>query len=361
MLAVHARPDFPARPATRLPAGRARYLRERAALGAWAEVWDPRPEDGTWSQGIADFGVKAVAFAPIVHGDHVEGILAVGTTDPGFTGTLVDRLPSVADFSAAPSVLLGERMHVHRHRSELRRDLANLLAERAFSPVFQPIVELQTREVVGYEALTRFDSGQRPDLCFRDAWEVGLGPELELSTLAASIEEARALPAGRWLNLNVGPRLLDDATSLDRLLRRSDRPIVLEITEHEAVADYAALRDAVRSLGHDVWLAVDDAGAGIANFGHIVELRPDFVKLDISLVRGVNADVGRQALVIAMHHFARTAGCHLVAEGIEQEQEAETLHSLGVEYGQGYWLGRPAPAATWATPTRGSRSLRKAS
>jgi EAL domain-containing protein (putative c-di-GMP-specific phosphodiesterase class I) len=109
------------------------------------------------------------------------------------------------------------------------------------------------------------------------------------------------------------------------------------------VSDYRALREAVRALGHDVRLAVDDAGAGIANFGHIVELRPDFVKLDIGLVRRVNANLGRQALVLAMRQFAKTAGCRLVAEGIETEAEAATLTAFGVEYGQGFLFGRPAP------------------
>jgi EAL domain-containing protein (putative c-di-GMP-specific phosphodiesterase class I) len=97
-----------------------------------------------------------------------------------------------------------------------------------------------------------------------------------------------------------------------------------------------------------VRLAVDDAGAGIANFSHIVELSADFVKLDISLVRGVNRSLGRQALVVAMRHFARTAGCRLVAEGVETEDEARALTELGVEFAQGYLFGRPEPA-----PVRG--------
>ena len=85
----------------------------------------------------------------------------------------------------------------------------------------------------------------------------------------------------------------------------------------------------------------------MANFGHIIELRPDFVKLDISLVRRVNANLGRQALVVAMNHFARTAGCRLVAEGVETDAEAATLLALGVEYGQGYLFGHPEPIETW--------------
>ncbi|MDQ6795842.1 MAG: EAL domain-containing protein [Chloroflexota bacterium] len=159
---------------------------------------------------------------------------------------------------------------------------------------------------------------------------------------------ARSLPAGRWLDLNVSPRLLDSSERLASLLRSADRPVVIEITEHERISDYAAVRDAAAALGEHVRLAVDDAGVGIANFGHIIELRPDLVKLDITLVRRVNADLGRQALVVAMRHFARTAGCRLVAEGIETEEEAHSLKLLGVEFGQGNWFGRPEPVERWS-------------
>ena len=116
-----------------------------------------------------------------------------------------------------------------------------------------------------------------------------------------------------------------------------------------ATDDCAAVREAVRRLGGDIRLALDDTGAGVANFGHIVELRPDFVKLDASLVRNVNVNLGRQALVVAMRYFARSAGCRLIAEGIETEEEARTLTSLGVEFGQGYWLGRPQLARAIAS------------
>jgi len=143
---------------------------------------------------------------------------------------------------------------------------------------------------------------------------------------------------------------------VSEVLWPAERPLVLEITEHDVIEDYAALSEAVRALGHDVRLAVDDAGAGVANFGHIIELSPDFVKLDISLVRRVNANMGRQAMVIGMRHFSRTSGCRLVAEGIETEEEAATLRALGVEFGQGYMFGRPEPVEVWATTgTAGDR------
>jgi EAL domain-containing protein (putative c-di-GMP-specific phosphodiesterase class I) len=107
----------------------------------------------------------------------------------------------------------------------------------------------------------------------------------------------------------------------------------------------------IASLGPDVRLAVDDAGAGVANFSHIVSLRPDFVKIDVSLVRGVNHDLTRQALIVGLRHFARATNGWLIAEGVETEEERQTLLGLDLEHGQGYLFGRPASASTWALPT----------
>jgi EAL domain-containing protein (putative c-di-GMP-specific phosphodiesterase class I) len=261
---------------------------------------------------------------------------------------LVKQMPGLVSFGATASALLGERIHARREQRDLRHALEAAITSRAFHPVFQPIVDLATGDTLGYEALTRFDSGQRPDLCFADAWSVGLGLEFELATLEAAVAAGKALPAGTWLDLNVSPRLLADPGRLREILWSADRALVLEVTEHELIGDYDALREVVRELGHDIRLAVDDAGAGIANFGHIIDLRPDFVKLDISLVRRVNAHMGRQAMVVGMRHFSRTAGCRLIAEGVETEEEAATLRALGVEFAQGYLFGHPGPAADWA-------------
>jgi PAS domain S-box-containing protein len=324
-----------------LPATHAAYVRERAATGAWAEYWEALPEDGVFDTLMRDMDLKAMAIGPITHGDHVDGLLAIGTRHDDFAKTLVERRRTLLASGNISSALLAERLHARRREVQLRRSIGELIATRAFHPVFQPIVDIASREVLGYEALTRFDSGQRPDLCFADAWSVGLGPELELATLELAAADARELPAGRWLNLNASPRLLSERERLRTIFSAAGRPIIIEITEHEVIENYHTVRDAVRELGHDVRLAVDDAGAGVANFTHIVELRPDFVKLDVGLVRRVNADPGRQALVVAMRHFSRSAGCRLIAEGIETEDEARTLRELGVELGQGYLFGRP--------------------
>jgi EAL domain-containing protein (putative c-di-GMP-specific phosphodiesterase class I) len=218
---------------------------------------------------------------------------------------------------------------------------------RAFGPVFQPIVDLRTGATVGYEALTRFRDGSRPEEMFATALACGLGIKLEMATLAAALDAARGLPTRMWLSLNVSPPLLADVDRLGTALGLRVRPLVLEITEHETIEAYGPLREAVLRLGPGLRLAVDDAGAGIANFNHLVELRPDFVKIDAGLVRGVDTDVGRQAVVAGILHFAAAVSCQVIAEGVENETELAIVMKLGVTFGQGSYLGRPAPAGEW--------------
>ena len=346
VLAVAGPPGHGLTPGDHLPASRAAVVRERSVGSPWAQFMTGESADVRETL-VGD--LKAVAYGPILrHGDAV-GALVIGTFDEHAAQTLVEHMPGLVPFSATSSALLAERLHARRQEEGMREAIRATIADGAFYPVFQPIVDLETREAVGYEALTRFESGQRPDQCFADAWSVGLGAELELATLAAAVAKGKELPAGRWLDLNVSPRLLADPERLSEVLWAAERPLVLEITEHEEIGDYPAVRDAIRALGKDVRVAVDDAGAGVANFGHIIDLHPDFVKLDLGLVRRVNANMGRQALVVGMRHFSRSAGCRLVAEGVETEAEASTLDELGVEFGQGYLFGRPAPAEAWPT------------
>jgi EAL domain-containing protein (putative c-di-GMP-specific phosphodiesterase class I) len=230
-----------------------------------------------------------------------------------------------------------------------RRRIDVTIASAAFRSVFQPIIDLATGTTVGFEALTRFDDGSRPDLTFAAALECGMGIELETVTLEAALrDEGDLWPPGAWLSLNVSPALLGQEGTLAQMLADRARPVVLEITEHEPIEAYAPLREAMLGLGAGVRLAVDDVGAGVANFNHLVELRPNFLKIDVSLVRGVDADPSRRAAVVGLIHFAAEAGCQVIAEGIETEAERATVTELGVTLGQGYLLARPAPVEAWS-------------
>jgi len=331
-----------------LPATRATYMRERAAQGPWVETWQVRQDEDGYGQAVAAAGITAVLNVPITNGDGPLGILSVSSAREDGVSALTGEIPSVVEVAAVARTLLGPALETRIAHQAAHARISAVIGERAFRPVFQPIIDLGTGEPVGFEALARFTDGVRPDLVFGEARHAGLGIELEAVTLGAALAAADELPAGPWLSLNVSPALIVEPGVLAGILGGRSRPVVLEITEHMRIDDYGALRSALVALGPDVRVAVDDAGAGVANFRHLVELRPDFVKLDMSLVRGVNADPIRQALVVGLLHFARVSSRLVIAEGIETEAERRTLQALGVGLGQGYLLGRPAEAAAWA-------------
>ncbi len=276
------------------------------------------------------------------------------TSTPSADGSLLYAVArDVTERKLEEERLRAPEMALARRLAEAHDKIGATIEREAFAPVFQPIIELSSGAIVGYEALTRFTDGSRPDETFAMALECGLGMKLETATIAAALAVARRLPAPAWLSLNVSPSLLADVERLGAALGLRTRQLVLEITEHEEIEAYGPLRDAALRLGPDVRLAVDDAGAGVANFHHLVELRPDFVKIDASLVRGVDSDVSRQAVVAGILHFAAAAQCQVIAEGIETEEELGKIAELGVSLGQGYLLGRPAPVEDWlrdATP-----------
>ena len=358
VLAVAGTENQPIRINDRATAERTEYLLRRCAAGAWAELRDHRPGSNGADERLTAFGVKGQAFAPILAGDDLVGLLMIATTDTSQATHLVTDLPSVGESAAITGAILGPALLSRRHLRGARVQISQTIASQAFHPVFQPINDLTTGQTVGFEALTRFDSGERPDRVFTDAERAGLGAELEAATLSAALATGTQLPAGTWLSLNVSPAMLADCDVLERLLADRTRPIVLEVTEHVVIEDYAPLHAALRRLGPDVRLAVDDAGAGAANFKHLVDLRPDIVKIDAGLIRGVNADVSRQALVAGLVHFAALAGAVVIAEGVETDAERTTVHALGVTLAQGYLLARPASIDRWEG--EGALSLRPA-
>jgi EAL domain-containing protein (putative c-di-GMP-specific phosphodiesterase class I) len=256
---------------------------------------------------------------------------------------IVDELLAEAiDFAGVATGLLGLSLHARAERDRRRMEMAALVRDGAFRAAFQPMVELNGGDVIGYEALTRFHDGVGPEVRFAEAATLGLGADLELATLETAIAASEALPAGTFLSVNVTPALvLERHDALCAVLERAERSIVLELTEHDAVDDYGALRDALRRCEPSVRVSIDDAGAGFASLRHVVMLQPDFVKLDRTWVTGIDADPTRQAMVAGLSYFARTTGCDLVAEGIELEAERDVLAELDVRFGQGYLLGRP--------------------
>jgi EAL domain-containing protein (putative c-di-GMP-specific phosphodiesterase class I)/CheY-like chemotaxis protein len=208
----------------------------------------------------------------------------------------------------------------------------------------QPIVDLVKRHVEGVEALARFtvNPGWGPHEWFEEAEAVGLRVELEQAALVRGLAEIDRLPSHWFLAVNLSPDAITSEGAVRSLRHELAGRIVVEVTEHARVADYAELLGALadfRSQGGR--LAIDDAGAGFASLRHVLVLLPDVIKLDMSLTRGIDQDRNRRALASAMISFASDIGATIIAEGIETQEELETLQALGVRYGQGFYLARP--------------------
>ena len=336
---VEDQPDPRLRP---FPHQLSRHLRERAAEGPWIEPWVNQPSN-PYNQLLNGLGVHAVAYAPVRHEQQLIGLLVVDLKGSVEEVAVTEALPALAEAADLVGALIGrdvaERTEVGRGRDHV----SDVIARQAFGPVFQPIVDLASDEIVGYEALTRFTDGSDPEILFAEAAAVGLGVELETVTLEAALAASEALPRSAWLNLNASPEFIIAGEPLRTILAGSSRRLVLEVTEHTAIADYPAFRAAIAALGPKVELAVDDAGAGFSSLRHILELHPAFVKLDRALVADLESDDARQAMIVGLRHFARATGCRLIAEGIETEGELAVLRALDIHLGQGYLLGRPVP------------------
>lgn len=346
MLASSLRPsdgDHPPAPSPR----RQRYLIGRARTGPWTdEIGGPNPDeprDAFWQTGLT-----LAANAPIFSGEQLVGILTMArrAREEELLGPRARDLllATVIDYAAVLGAAVGSTLSARGESEVNDARLRRILDRREFDIAFQPIVELKSRAVVGYEALSRFDDGVAPDHRFAEAFAAGLGADFELAAVELASERSAGLPLGAFVSINISPDVLVGGGERLRRALPTDRETVLEVTEHVPILDYARLRAAVDTLD-GVGLAVDDAGAGYASMRHILELKPAFAKLDISLVQGIDRDEVRQSLAAGLVHVANRSGFRLIAEGVEHESEAQLLQELGVGLGQGYLFGRPAVLA----------------
>ncbi|MEY2465428.1 MAG: hypothetical protein QOH64_3566 [Acidimicrobiaceae bacterium] len=229
-------------------------------------------------------------------------------------------------------------------------DRRRMLVERALATgsltmVYQPIVDLREAAVVGVEALARFscEPSQAPDRWFALANDVALGLDMELLAVEAVLRDLDRVK-GVFVSINASPALVTSGALDEAFALSSADQLVLELTEHTAIGDYPSLEAALLPLRErGVRLAVDDTGAGFASLKHILGLAPDIIKLDLALTRGIDVDPVRRALAAALIGFANEIGATLVAEGIESAAELQVLRTLGVRWGQGFFLARPAP------------------
>jgi diguanylate cyclase (GGDEF)-like protein len=230
-----------------------------------------------------------------------------------------------------------------------RAEIEALLArEDSIVPVFQPVLELATGRVAGYEALARMPGGpfRPPDEWFNQAHRAGLGPALEAAALRAALR-VRGRPERTFLAVNVSPGAML-SHEVREALPDDLSGIVIELTEHDLFSTEAALDrelDELRQRGARI--ALDDAGNGYAGLQQIIRVAPDILKLDRSLVDGVHDDPHRFALLQALITFAATTRAAVCAEGVETLEDLGVLAGMDVTYAQGWALARPD--APWAT------------
>lgn len=245
--------------------------------------------------------------------------------------------------AAPPTVQFAANVISPRMASEhaKREEIMQIIDERAFDILLQPIVDLASWRPIGYEALARFRYPHgSPESVLADAHRVGLGIELDLALSTEALALRSRLPSDVYLAINVGPRLFADPRFSELLGDATG--IVFEITEQHPISNHPGTATVIADLrARGNRLAIDDTGAGFASLSHLLHLRPDIVKLDRDLTIGIDRDPIRQALTTALVTFCDSTGASIVAEGIENAEQLEMVRSLGVGQGQGFHIGRP--------------------
>lgn len=351
-------------PRTDSLAGQALDTRRPQAVGDVRS--DPRTAAAA---GLVD--ARSLCAVPLVTRDEPYGAVLLGSPRPGAFGPgalaaalTVQRTAGQVAASAADLAAASAR-HGHRvgdpslatflsvltsaptvARGDAFARVADVLDRQAYVVVFQPVVELATGRLAAVEALTRFTATPRrpPQVWFAEAESVGRGVELQLATARAAVRHVGRLPPRVALTLNVGPDALFSRSLLALVESVGPRRVVLELTEHLRVDDYERLRSVLADLRlRGIRLSIDDTGAGFASMRHILELAPEFIKLDRQLIAGIDGDDVRRSMVGALVGFAHTSGIRVVAEGIERLPELQAVRQLGVDFAQGYLLRRPGP------------------
>jgi EAL domain-containing protein (putative c-di-GMP-specific phosphodiesterase class I) len=223
-----------------------------------------------------------------------------------------------------------------------------ILAGRKLRTVYQPVFDIQQRTVVGFEALIRGPAGEleQPDVLFAAARESDLGLELESLCLETIFRRLPRATQQRKLFVNASPRLLTHPVFLDERnlagIRRAHPQVVIEVSEKEVVGDYHAFRGVLDRLrANGLQIAIDDAGSGYSGLEAILQLRPQYIKVANTIVQNLHEETIKRGVITALASVGHEIQASLIAEGIEQPEELKALVDLGVNYGQGFLLGRP--------------------
>jgi len=241
--------------------------------------------------------------------------------------------------------LIEKKIYSDMLHHDAKSAIQNVIETNSITTYFQPIFNLITNKLSGYEALSRFfiEPYKTPDIWFKEASELCLGESLEMLAIKNTLSCMHKFNDAPYIAINTSPEHILTGALAKTLQHADCSRIILEVTEHSPILDYQAMRDALKPLrDRGVKLAIDDVGAGFSSFQHILELEADIIKLDISLTQNINKDRRKFLLAKALCGFAKAINCSIVAEGIETQEEITALRKLGVDNAQGYFIGRPA-------------------
>lgn len=354
-----------------------RFLKVISELlrGALGEIL---PADSILAQG-GIYGGRFLIFSPL-NGTSVAPIEALERASAGLQERLAERFrsPDFESMSPEPAFRLGyssftnqpffrmERL-IYRAVEEARAiglladprgktrayaELKRIIEDGDVDVLFQPVVDVRTSEVLGYEALSRGPRDtafEKPMAMFTCSREAGIDLELDFMCHKAALARAMEVPAGRKLFLNALPASLMDPGFRDLLLEDlpADFPvaaedIVIEIADRDAIEDFEQFGTQVGELrSRGIRLAVDDVGTGSGTLQTIAEIRPDYIKIDGSLIRDAERSLVKQEMLRSLLQVAHSIDAAVVAEGIESESELQIVKNCGIEYGQGYLFAPP--------------------
>lgn len=308
-------------------------------------VHDAQIEPGIREMAVtSQLGIRTHASVPIQLDDgEIFGTLCCFSTqsDTALEEKDIAFMSVIADLIG--TAVQREQLH-NRKLEKAREDLLDILHSGALQMVWQPVNDSMNRRITAVEALARFrtEPYRPPNEWFDEAGAINMGTKLERNAFIKGVEILPELPEHISVGFNVSGATVLDKKFQDFLMEQNLGRLVIEITEHDVINDYQALTEALqRFRRHGLKLAVDDFGAGYASFRHILNLEPDLIKLDMSLVRNIDRNAKAQAIVRALVAFATDSANRLLAEGVETEAELATLNSLGITFIQGYLLHKP--------------------
>ncbi|CAI7974891.1 Diguanylate phosphodiesterase with GAF sensor(S) [Frankia sp. Hr75.2] len=286
------------------------------------------------------------------------------TADPALRDRDASFLALIAD---ALSNCVSDHRGDWREQDRVWRRISRLIDDGGPAMVFQPIYDRATLDIAGVEALSRCpgtgtagSDESSPQRWFTDAASVGLGVELEVAAIRNALAALPWLPAGLPLSVNASPAAIVSGALIDLLATIPPERVIIEVTEHSRIDDYPTVMLALDALrGRGVRAALDDVGAGYAGLHQLLQLRPDIIKMDQSIIRKIGEDAPAcRALVTALVCFAEDIGATVLAEGVETSRELEVLGEAGVHQVQGFLLARPGMLASGPPPgTSGTRTI----